>query len=325
MVRIPKLFVANCRPHNWSICERDTIFGLKLGRRLPGLEKGDVILVRLSAGGDPKADYGVKAIWYFDEAKQVTNTVSAPWTDGHYGWILKCRPILTLPKLFSEDFETASKRSVKIPSLTSGSMCTSLVPLKSVQARGYLQNLIAEFPKEMQGAFDYFGDKKTAVGFLEDILVSLDSSITGERTVSFSTPPSTPITSTHPVDRTPTSTAVKASTPFGLVGERVDLPILNYAPLNEMGVIVLFGYYLQDLGFSHLEEIRAGFPDAIAMRPIGNGKFQRVRIEFEFRSASFKSHGHPMDGCDVIVCWIHDWKDCPLEVIELSTTLFENE
>jgi hypothetical protein len=102
------------------------------------------------------------------------------------------------------------------------------------------------------------------------------------------------------------------------------LPILNYAPLNEMGVLVLFGYYLQDLGFSHLEEIRANYPDAIGMRPIGNGRFQRVRIEFEFKSSNFKNHGHPIDGCDVIVCWIHDWKECPLEVIELKTALFED-
>ena len=26
-------------------------------------------------------------------------------------------------------------------------------------------------------------------------------------------------------------------------------------------------------------------------------------------------------GCDLIVCWIHDWKDCPLEVRELKTAI----
>ena len=81
--------------------------------------------------------------------------------------------------------------------------------------------------------------------------------------------------------------------------------------------------YLQDLGISHVEEIKSGFPDAIAMQSIGNGKYKRIRIEFEFRSSSFLRHGHSIDGCDLIVCWIHDWPECPLDVIELSSSLFE--
>jgi len=24
-------------------------------------------------------------------------------------------------------------------------------------------------------------------------------------------------------------------------------------------------------------------------------------------------------GCDLIVCWVHNWPECPVEVIELST------
>jgi hypothetical protein len=29
-------------------------------------------------------------------------------------------------------------------------------------------------------------------------------------------------------------------------------------------------------------------------------------------------HGHDPKKCDVIVCWVHNWPECPLEVIELS-------
>lgn len=87
----------------------------------------------------------------------------------------------------------------------------------------------------------------------------------------------------------------------------------------------MFGYYLQDLGFSHIEEIRSGFPDAIGMKPIGSGRYRRVRIEFEFRSSSFLRHNHPIDQCDIIVCWVNDWPDCPIEVIELKSALFEPE
>jgi hypothetical protein len=48
--------------------------------------------------------------------------------------------------------------------------------------------------------------------------------------------------------------------------------------------------------------------------------WQRVRIEFEFESRNFRDHGHPSTGCDVIVCWRHNWPECPgqIEVVELS-------
>ena len=107
------------------------------------------------------------------------------------------------------------------------------------------------------------------------------------------------------------------------VGERINLPILNYAPLDEKGILLLFGHYMQKLGFSHVEEIRTVFPDAIAIRSVGNGKYQRVRMAFEFESSSFQQKSININDCDVIVCWNHDWNDCPIEVIELSKVLFD--
>lgn len=57
-----------------------------------------------------------------------------------------------------------------------------------------------------------------------------------------------------------------------------------------------------------------------AKREIVRGKWKRVRIEFEFESRNFKEHRHDLDGCDVIVCWRHNWADCPerIEVVELE-------
>ena len=54
------------------------------------------------------------------------------------------------------------------------------------------------------------------------------------------------------------------------------------------------------------------------MRLVGPGKCQRVRIEFEYESRNFLRHMHEASRCDVIVCWVHNWPECPLEVIELS-------
>ena len=45
----------------------------------------------------------------------------------------------------------------------------------------------------------------------------------------------------------------------------------------------------------------------------------RVRIEFEYESRNFLTHMHSTSECDLIVCWSHNWLDCPMEVIELKS------
>jgi hypothetical protein len=95
---------------------------------------------------------------------------------------------------------------------------------------------------------------------------------------------------------------------------------LTYAPTNESGVIFLFGAMAYDLGFA-VSHIQGAFPDCLAMRRVGPEKWQPRRVEFEFESRNFLLHGHDLKGCDIIVCWKHNWEDCPLEVIELSKEL----
>lgn len=104
-----------------------------------------------------------------------------------------------------------------------------------------------------------------------------------------------------------------------IVGDLINFRGLVYAPLNENGVVFLFGKVLDDLHM-YVEEIKPGFPDCVARRFTGKG-WERVTIEFEFMSSSFKSHGHDPEDCDIIVCWEHDWKGCPLEVIELKSEI----
>jgi hypothetical protein len=62
---------------------------------------------------------------------------------------------------------------------------------------------------------------------------------------------------------------------------------------------------------------QSAFPDCEALREVVKGQLQRMKLEFEFESRNFLRHGHRIDGCDGIVCWKHNWKECPLEVIEL--------
>ncbi len=39
---------------------------------------------------------------------------------------------------------------------------------------------------------------------------------------------------------------------------------------------------------------------------------------FEKDSRSFAEHGHDPKGCDMIVCWRHNWKACPKEIMVLE-------
>jgi len=106
-----------------------------------------------------------------------------------------------------------------------------------------------------------------------------------------------------------------------IVGDPINFEGLIYGPLNENGVIFLFSKIHDKLGIN-IEAIQPGFPDAKGRRKIGKG-WEDIWIEFEFKSSQFKVHGHDPKECDAIICWEHDWKDCPIEVIELKTKIEE--
>jgi hypothetical protein len=102
-------------------------------------------------------------------------------------------------------------------------------------------------------------------------------------------------------------------------GEPLGLAAMAHAPTNELGVLFLFGIVAADLGF-RVERLQAAFPDCEAKREVAPGKWELVLLELEIYSRNFKLHRHDPRGCHGIVCWKHNWPDCPewLEVIELS-------
>jgi len=89
------------------------------------------------------------------------------------------------------------------------------------------------------------------------------------------------------------------------------------APTNEQGVVLLFGAMAEKLGFAVLK-MGTAYPDCEAFRVRDDGKLERVKIEFELESRNFLIHMHDRSKADMIVCWKHNWKECPLEVVELS-------
>ncbi len=105
-------------------------------------------------------------------------------------------------------------------------------------------------------------------------------------------------------------------------GEPIDFRGLRFAPINEQGVVYVFGMISRELGFL-IESIRTDYPDCEGKRCIDSQKqrWEHVLIEFEYQSSNFREHGHSPEDCDLIVCWIHDWADCPIEVLELKSQI----
>lgn len=117
----------------------------------------------------------------------------------------------------------------------------------------------------------------------------------------------------------------KTATPFRdrpACGVPLDFGPLRHAPVNETGVIALFILLAERLGFM-IDGFQTAFPDCLAKRLTGAGRWQPVTIEFEYESRGYLYHRHPPRGCDIIVCWEHNWEECPdhLEVIALSEEL----
>jgi hypothetical protein len=107
-----------------------------------------------------------------------------------------------------------------------------------------------------------------------------------------------------------------------LVGPGLNFRGFLHEPIGEQGVVFLFGMVSKELGFI-VESVATAFPDCVAKRKVAKDRYKSVRIEFEFQSRNFAIHGHDPTGCDVIVCWEHNWPECPLEVIELRTRIRE--
>ena len=109
------------------------------------------------------------------------------------------------------------------------------------------------------------------------------------------------------------------------VGNAMNFRGFVYEPINEQGVVYLFGLVAEDLNM-RVESIQQGYPDCTALRYRGRGRWERISIEFEFRSSHFD---HDVNGCHIIVCWEDDLSDrrreeilkAGIEIIELKTTI----
>lgn len=93
---------------------------------------------------------------------------------------------------------------------------------------------------------------------------------------------------------------------------------LLFAPTNEAGVLYLFGMLARQIGMVLLHT-QTEYPDCQVARMVEGGKWQLANAEIEFQSRNFLLHQHDARRCDVIICWEHNWPECPeeIEVVEL--------
>lgn len=87
--------------------------------------------------------------------------------------------------------------------------------------------------------------------------------------------------------------------------------------VSENMVIFLFGTIFKHLNIEDImiKDEKKGELDAWAEL-----KNDEIVIEFQVRSRDFLKDKHNPNKCDLIVCWKHNWKECPdnIDVIELK-------
>lgn len=106
-------------------------------------------------------------------------------------------------------------------------------------------------------------------------------------------------------------------------GRTLNFRAFTYAPTCEHDVVQMFGAVAAELGFEIIGN-RSAFPDCEARRKVVDAareRWEKCLIEYEFSSSDYKKHKHSTVGCDLIVCWQHNWQECPIEVLVLEDAI----
>jgi hypothetical protein len=106
-----------------------------------------------------------------------------------------------------------------------------------------------------------------------------------------------------------------------VVGDPLSDPGFRFAPTNARGVLLLFVRKVDDFHM-YVEEVPEEFPDCIVRRRTERG-WQRLAVISAFHSSALRTQELILSSCDLVVCWEHDWPDCPREVIKLHTVRLE--
>ncbi|RKX19619.1 MAG: hypothetical protein DRP26_03140 [Candidatus Zixiibacteriota bacterium] len=111
-----------------------------------------------------------------------------------------------------------------------------------------------------------------------------------------------------------------------IVGELIGKRGIVYAPVNQSGVLLIFSRLLDEFEML-VEETADDCSYLIARRRVDSGRqgvvhWEKIKILLVYRSSELKDNDD-IEG-DLLICWHHDWPDCPLEAFQLKS-LFKEE
>jgi len=97
---------------------------------------------------------------------------------------------------------------------------------------------------------------------------------------------------------------------------------IKYAPVDTRGVIYIFGLLSEELSYivESFGEDKLCFSGKRNLS-LEKEKWESVNIGFTLNSSDLKGSGRLTKKCQLLVCWKHEWKECPVEVLELSSVL----
>jgi len=108
-----------------------------------------------------------------------------------------------------------------------------------------------------------------------------------------------------------------------LKGERFHFRGMQFPPADRVGVVFLFGMVANELGF-FLETVGEGSGfNGFRTHRLDETEWSPVRLLFVHHSAELIDKKDEIAVYTHLVCWEHDWSQCPLPVLALSVLIQE--
>ncbi|MEN8153841.1 MAG: hypothetical protein ABFR75_07435 [Acidobacteriota bacterium] len=104
--------------------------------------------------------------------------------------------------------------------------------------------------------------------------------------------------------------------------EYINFRGIKTAPVDVNGVIFIFGLICEELSFI-IEKFNSDLPCFEGKRSLNSSgtKMEDVKLGFFYKSSDLKKKTVNNSDFNILICWTHDWNDCPVEVLELKAVL----